>query len=226
MPRALVAAMLTDIADVTGTEKTEFIELNFSGGVFRLATAGIDISWNGFAWQAVGGRLSVDGFSETADPDASGNRLILSGVDQSIIAAILGQNYRGRIARIWYAHLDPVTGAVVANPVLMFDGYMNDGFKIDESRGDFGGGTVDVSTKLVARINDLAKVRGIRTNLHSHQVAPVTGASTDTFFQTVPTIPGRKIYWGTKTPYDPYGGPKGTLQPPPITVPGPLTWAR
>lgn len=201
MTRSIDSTLLATLTEQSGHDIVHFIELQFSGGTVRATTAPMDLVWNTFTWEALGGLLDVDGFAESFDMGGIGARLRLSGVDQSILAILLSQNFRGRRARVWYAKLTPADGTVTGTPLLMFDGLMNEGWSVRESRGDFGGGTVDLSTKLLARINDLIRVRGIRCNLHSHQQQPISGVSSDTFFQNTAQIPGRKIYWGQKTPY-------------------------
>jgi hypothetical protein len=103
---------------------------------------------------------------------------------------------------------------VKVDPVIMFQGPMNGGFQIGESRGDFGGGTVDITGGFTSRLDELVKVRGIRCNVASHQ-SMLSTASTDTFFQNVDSLAQRKVFWGVKTPKEPYhgGGTQGGLSP-------------
>lgn len=205
MTRTLGAGITSGIALAVG-ESTELLFLDFADTSNNptpvyLTTAAKDISWNSQTWQAVGGHLAVDVLGESTDGPADGVRLALSGVDQSVLALILGSRWRGRTATAYYAHLDQALGTVKTDPVLMFKGLMNGGFDISESRGDFGGGTVDIALRLTAKLNELVKVRGVRTNMASHR-ATIPGASTDTFFQHVPQLALRRVYWGMKTPGD------------------------
>lgn len=202
MSRTLNASMLTDIAAQTA-EEIQFIELAFSGLTTRMVTAAKDVDWNGLTWQAVGGILEVEAFSESSEDDSAGLRMTLSGVSQAILAQILGQNFRGRAAKVWYAHIDATTGLVIggnAGPVLMFDGRMNESWDVNETHGDFGAGDVTIATRLSARINEISKIRGIRTNVTSHQNCGITGVTTDTFFSLVGSLVGRKVFWGSLAP--------------------------
>lgn len=227
MPRALNAAMLADIAAMSA-EKTELLELQFAGGTTYLTTAGQNLLYNGNTYVAVGGNLAVEGFGESTDQSANGCRLSLSGIDLSIIQLILSASHRGRKAIATYAHYDRATGLVVANPLEMFNGLMNDSFVIDESRTPEGGDSCDITTRLTGRMTDIAKERGVRTNVHSHQYA-IPAAAGDTFFQHVPGLNNKKIYWGMKTPWDgtkhangggnSAGLPPGGLANPPSTPP-------
>lgn len=201
MTRALNAAMLADIA-LDSAEKTELIEMQFAAGTVRVTTASQDLSWNGFTWEAVGGHLAHEGFGESADPEDAGCRVELSGVDQTIVALILAGGYRGRKVVAYHAHFNPATGLVIANPIAMFDGHMNGGFTIDDDPGDYGDGSVKIATRFTERIGEVSRIRGVRTNVHSHQ-ATIPGADVDEFFKHVPSLAGAKVYWGMKTPKEP-----------------------
>lgn len=213
MTRTLGAGIATDIGAATA-ETTELILLDFadiSTGVptpVYLTTAAKDIVWSGQTWQAVGGRLELDALGESTDGAGTGFKMNLSGVDQTVIALILGARYRGRTASVWYVHLDQAAGTVITDPVLMFVGMLNGGWDIVESRS-FEGGTVDITLRLTAKVNELVRVRGVRTNLQSHQTV-IPSATTDTFFQHVGLLALRKVFWGMKTPVDlkPNGAPR------------------
>lgn len=221
MTRTLGGALATDLAQ-PAAEKTELIALDFADlsnnpTPVYLTTAARDLTWDGKTWQAVGGHLDVDALGETTDNQGGGLRVRLSGVDQAILALILGARWRGRGATVYYAHLNPATGAVIDTPVQMFGGQMNGGFQIAESRGDFGGGAVDITTRLTSKLNELVRVRGVRCNVESHRATvPAAATAGDTFFQHVAQLPMRKIYWGTKAPSDfaqsgpPNGDPRQT----------------
>lgn len=216
MTRTLGAGLSADIAAATA-ERCQFIELDFADlsnnpTPVYLTTANQDITWNAHTWQAVGGTMDLDALGESDDP-TQGHRMKLSGVSQTVLSLILGSRWRGRNATIYHVPLDPVVGTVKVDPVIMFSGPMNGGFSLNESRGDFGGGTVDIDARLTSRLGELTKVRGIRTNIHSHQ-ATVAGATTDTFFQNVDNLMLRKPFWGVKSATNPIGYlPPVTKQP-------------
>lgn len=91
----------------SGPALVAFLELSLGGGIVRLATAPVDLAWNGQTWQGVGGELSVDPAREAPGDDrASGLRLRLSAVNQAVLAALLQQTYIGRRIRIWYGHVN------------------------------------------------------------------------------------------------------------------------
>jgi hypothetical protein len=70
-------------------------------------------SLGGQTWSALGGALDLDALGENSDDPHAGHRLKLSGVNQTIIALVLGSNWRGRIATIYHTAFDQATGTVL-----------------------------------------------------------------------------------------------------------------
>jgi len=190
MPRELTTAMKTAMAAQTGTI-VHFISMVFSGGTAYLTTAPRDVLWNSQTWEGIGGVLSFEPIEESPDGRATGTTVQISAVDQTILAAILGQNFRGRKIEIYEAHVDDA-GDIIADPMLCFEGFMNAGVEIRETRRERAGGTVDIRLRVVSRVAELSRINGIRTNIASHQ----TYYSDDTFFQNTPGIAHREIVWG------------------------------
>ena len=191
MARDLTAGMQTAVAAQTGTT-AHLISLEFSGGTIRMATLPHDIVWDGETWEGIGGALGFEPIEEGSDLKANGIGLRMSGVDQTIIAALLGQNYRGRSVSVYRVKFDS-DGAIVADPVEIFTGKLNTGFEIRETRADDArSGTVEIMTQCVSDLAVLVYSRGIKTNLASHQAVE----SGDTFFQHVNAMPNW-IVWGT-----------------------------
>lgn len=104
MPRALTPSVLALLRHPQA-EFVHLIEAEFSGGTLRFTTGAQDVSWNGQTWTAIGGRLEIGAVSEDADLRGQGTELVLSAVDQAILATLLSNNYRGRPLRIWRAYL-------------------------------------------------------------------------------------------------------------------------
>jgi len=95
---------------------------------------------------------------------------------------------------VYLAHLDAASGAVVADPLLIFQGLQLDPYSVQEQR-DRTGGTVTITTQWRGQLA-LGKVRGIKSNLVSHQqVEPG-----DTFFLNTATLGSLPVYWGTPIP--------------------------
>lgn len=115
MTRTLSSIMGTSLGLDQGPALVAFLEFAFGGGTIRLATAPVDLSWNGQTWSGIGGRLAIDPPRETAGDDrAQSLRLELSGVTQTVLATLLQQQYIGRGVRVWYAHVAP-SGNLLSN---------------------------------------------------------------------------------------------------------------
>jgi hypothetical protein len=186
MARTLTAGMQTAVAAENG-EIIHFIELQFSGGTQRISTGVVTMSWDSQTWTAIGGALTINAVTESPDLSASSIGVTLSGVDQTILNVLLTENYIGRVAKVWMVHLS--SGAVIADPLLLFSGFMDGGWSIKETRGQSG--TVTITSQLVSRLSRLDLMRGIQTNVTSHQ-AIYPG---DRFFEHVNTLARTPIIW-------------------------------
>lgn len=208
MPRTIGAGLAASIA-AERASLVHFIELNPSTGALRICTAPSDISWNGFTWLGVGGHLVWGGVVESSDAKGYGATLELSGVSGDVITLLLTSHFRGREAVIWYGHIDQAAGTVISSPLEIYRGWMNDAFRVEESRSERGAGTVVVKTRVMSRLGALlGHARPVRTNLHSHRDmlrrAGFTGGDLgDDFFKFVASLVGKPIYWGTEAPHQP-----------------------
>lgn len=101
-------------------------------------------------------------------------------------------------------HYQPTLGAavhqldVLGTPLLLFTGYLQEGFKLSESRPEDPQqpGTATITARIVSRVAGLHQVRGIRTNPTSHQMY----YAGDTFFQHTAGLMYQPIYFGQKAP--------------------------
>ena len=190
MPRTLTAGMITAAQAAEG-DLFHLISLAFSGGTIFLTTAPHNVVFSGDTYTAVGGHLGFDSVNESGDLTGQGVRLTLDGVDQTIVSPLLAQNYIGRTAKVYQAHMDSA-GALVVDPALLFEGLLNSRFRVTESRDPDAGGTVVVTTTIVSPLVSFRQRRGIRATLASHQ----HHFPGDTFFKHISTISARKFPWG------------------------------
>jgi len=190
MTRTLTAAMVT-AAQADSGDIFHLISLAFSGGTIFLTTATHNIVFDGDTYSAVGGHLGFEAVQESRDLTGQSVRLTLDGVDQTIISPLLAQNYIGRTAKVFQGHMDSA-GAVIVDPVLLFEGLLNSSFTVTESRDPDSSGTVVVRTTVLSPLVSFRQQRGIRATLASHQ----HHFSGDTFFKHISTISARKVFWG------------------------------
>jgi len=137
---------------------------------------------------------------ESGDTSGQGVELALSGVDQTILSALLTNDYRGRVCQVYRAHLNPTNGTVIADPWLMFEGLQLSAFEVEEERSREGG-TVTIKTRIKGRMG-IDRIRGIFSNVISHQHY----FATDTFWQNAAPAAVSTIQWGTGA-VNPGGGP-------------------
>lgn len=202
MPRALTAAAQA-AAEAQRSEIIHLLELNFSAGAVRFTTGPHNVSWNAVTWFASGSAMTFEAVAETGDVAGQRLRLTLDGVDLQVIAALLAQEYIGRLGRLYRAHFD-AHGKIVADPILLFVGYMNAPWEVAE---DPEKGWAKVETDLASPLAVGDQVRGITADENSHQQF----FPGDTFFSHIVTKPHGDFGWG---PGDPNASPL-TRRPPP-----------
>ena len=142
-------------------------------------------------WQGIGGNLSFRTVTESTDLAAQGTDIVLSGADQTNVALLLQKKCIGRYCRVFLAHIN-TSGLVISEPKMVFWGRMNGGFETEENRDSNEPGTVDVTLRAVDRMGDLSRVKGIQTNLESHQKLYPNSK----FFEYVDSVAGKLIRWG------------------------------
>ena len=204
MTRPLVAAMATAVAAEQGYADVWLLSLTSSGGTTLITTANQNVTVGVLTYTAVGGAISFEPPSETSDSSAQGLRMTLSGVSRTIIADLLTHHMRGYSCTLYFGQILLTTGAVVADPVEVFTGLLNDRWEIQESRDESARGTVTITTTAVSQIARYLFPRGVRSNVTSHNdmLARAGLAVGDTFFSRVPSLVGKTVLWGktvTKT---------------------------
>lgn len=216
MPRTMTSAMQTAVAAERG-DVVHLLELDSSTGVLRLSTASQDVAWNGFTWVGSGGVLAIGAVQEVGTADLPGVDLTLSGVDQTIISDLLSSHVRGRSVAIWRAHIDD-NGQVVADPLPLFTGYLNEDWTVEEQRDEAGKGlgTVTLTTLAASRGAILQQNRTLACSNDSlnAMLARAGIATGDTFFRTVPGIAYQSLVWGHPWPAVMPGGPNPPGQGP------------
>lgn len=204
MARDISSAWVTALEASEGYAEVWLLEINTSGGVTRLSTAPVDIDALGETWTGLGGTLELaPEQEESPDFDAQSLELKLSAVDQTILAAILNNNYRGREFILYFGTLDVALGTLVDTPLEAFRGLLNDPWEFSENpeAATGGPGTAEIRTRVRGELSAGGGVREIRTNVSSHNAALERAGETagDTFFQHVPGLENRTIAWGRES---------------------------
>jgi len=135
---------------------------------------------------ALGHCVGFSDIEESAELQVANLTAQLSGVDQSVISAVLAEDYIDRPLRIYKGFLD-ANMTVIASPVLIFEGRM-DSPAIEENPDD---GSCIVSVSATNAWVDFERLSGRHTN-HEEQQLFFPG---DMGFEFVSEITS-EITWG------------------------------
>ncbi len=185
--RDLTAAVETALA---GTNLTAMflIELRFGSGTVYVNNLDFDKDYGGHTWLGRGRIGSISAIEEGEDLQANGVRLTLSGIDSSLVAIALTEDYQGRAVIISLALLDS-NHNIIDTPVQVYRGRM-DTMPIE------AGQTATITMNVEGRLVDFERPRVRRYNSEDQQIV----YPTDQFFQYVPQMVSKELYWGMATP--------------------------
>lgn len=100
------------------------VEMQFDSGTVYVATGGINITWSGHTWLAVGGLGAIDELKDVAG-EAPGLRFALTGVPSSQIALALAEPVRNRPILLRNVWLDPAGTGEVLDVMLVWTGTLD-----------------------------------------------------------------------------------------------------
>jgi len=100
-------------------------KLEFGSGTSYVTTADRNIVYSGNTYLGVGGFGGISSISENAQLNPEKLELTISGVDTSNITIALTENYQGKPATIYSAYFDTTAYTLIADPVVMFKGTMD-----------------------------------------------------------------------------------------------------
>jgi hypothetical protein len=186
MPRSLLSGMVSALADDNVTALL-FIQLDFDSGAVRVTNLAHDIAWNGSTWTGAGQVGSVDAMIEGDASSAQGMAFTLTGIPPAMVALTMTEQYQGRRARVWFGTI--AAGALVADPVLVFSGRM-DNMQVNL------GNSAEIRVNAESRLVDFERPR-IRRYNHEDQIAQVPG---DLGLQYVAQMVEKSLYWGVANP--------------------------
>jgi len=184
MSRSLPAALSTEL---NATELKPFyaIELAFDSDTLRFWTGYGTIEANSEEWIGSGTVLTISTSSETTDLAANGINITLSGLDTSLVALALLENYRGRSAKLYIGALD-AENQPVSDLYQVFAGRM-DIMTIQED-----GSTATISISIENVLIDLERPRA-RKYTNEEQLARYSG---DNSLENVAKLADKQISWG------------------------------
>lgn len=100
------------------------IEGHFDSGHLNLWTGIGELVYGGKTYYGVGSILSLSSIKETKQIEASGMSFTLSGLDTSILALAMNENYQDRPAYVYLGAFDD-SWQVITDPYLIFEGRMD-----------------------------------------------------------------------------------------------------
>lgn len=184
MSRTLPEALSTELS-ATQLKPFYAIELLFDSGDLRFWTGYDDIEANGETWTGSGLVINISGTNEPADLSANGINITFSALNSSIISVMLGENYRGRSAKVYLGALD-ATNQPVSDMYQVFAGRMD--IMTLQENGNVA--TIQISVENV--LIDLDRPRPIRLTNEDH-LARYAG---DQSLSGVAQLQDRQISWG------------------------------
>lgn len=161
--RGMSAAMLTEIAK-TQNYPIHLVYIETSPALY-ITTAHKQISYNSQNWSPLGQLLKIPDIEESLSITARTINISLSGVDQSIISAVLSQKLINRDLDIYMGFLDS-NGTLIVDPVQIFKGIVEN-YNVAENSVQ-GSSIVDVS--VASHWVDFEKTAGRRTNDNDQQL--------------------------------------------------------
>jgi len=187
MSRTLTTAMSNAlVADVV--RPIYLVRMVFDSSDLNVWSGMGDLSYDSETYTGLGDLLSISEIKETADVQATGMNVSLSGVKSSLVTIAKDQDYQGRELTVRLGAFDS-SGSLIADPVIIFSGFM-DTMTISEA-GEYSSITIAVENKLIAF--ERSKVR--RYTAEDQKI----DHPTDKGFEFVTAIVEKEIIWGRST---------------------------
>lgn len=184
MSRIVQAANETEAAKTT-IRLGVLVDMDFSSGNLYLHDGIGTINFGGNNYLGVGQFGSIEGaVQDSLDVIARPIKLILSGVDSSVLTPAMTESYQGRTVTLYLAFLDSNTNALVATPETLWEGRM------DYMEIELGDNTGAIKLNCEHRLRREPRIA--RYSDEDQQLA----YSGDVFFELLPQIAGFKSKWG------------------------------
>lgn len=161
------------------------VEMEFASGTVRAHSGVGDFELNGNVFKGVGHLGGIVEIEETEALQNNPMKLKLTGVKPELWAISLGEDYRGRPARIWIAFLD-ADHQLIGQPVGPFPG------KMDTMEGELGQ-TGELILALESRMAEWERPL-VRRYTHADQQAEYPD---DFGLEFVSAVAEMELLWGT-----------------------------
>ena len=186
--RGATSAFLTESAK-SANQPIKLVGVELDSESVYMTNAYKEVIWDGNVYLPLGHLLGISDIEETSQLMVSSLTISLSGVDQSLISIFLQHDYIDRVIHIYKAYLSTVDDSLVSDPVLFFDGRLDQPV-INE---DIEAGTSIVSASATNAWVDFERRPGRHTN-HLEQQVHFSG---DMGFEFASEIV-KDIVWGPR----------------------------
>lgn len=187
MSRELSASMQAALA-AGNVRIAILLRMDFDSGTVRINSLAHHVTWDGETWLGGGDLARVSAAEEGEEIQAYGMTFTLSGVKPSLLSIALNEDIQGRSVRMWLAAFDS-TYQVIADPYLVYRGRM-------DTMRVVAGSEATIQLTCEGRLADFARARVRRYNSEDQQMV----YPTDRFFDYVPGLVDKTLYWGQPTP--------------------------
>lgn len=184
--RDMTASMITEVAKQKN-EPFHLYDFYFDSGTIYLTDAGMNLTWSSNTYTNAGKALGFDAIEESVEVEVTEIQIHLTGVASDIISTVLTEDFIDRRVIVRKGFLNS-SGAIIADPVVIFDGRM-DGPSLSE---DPLAGTADIVVPAANHFVDFETTNGRRTNSTEQKKL----FSTDKGFDFVPSLTDKVIRWG------------------------------
>lgn len=123
MARDITAGMLTEITATT-LSPVWLVKVEFDSGTVRLWTGNGDITYDSEIYQGAGNLLGIEEIEENTGLVAASTVITFAGLDATLIALALTEDYQERPVTVYFGALD-TSRALITSPYLQLRGRMD-----------------------------------------------------------------------------------------------------
>lgn len=168
--------------------------LNLWGGIGNLTVGGVE-------YVGAGTLLQIGEIAESAELQANGLTVALSGITEPLISKARDEDYQGRELKVLLGTID-ADGDVIADPVIVFSGFM-DTMVIND-----GAETATIQVTVENRLIEFERTRGRRYTAEDQKI----DYPNDKGLEFVAEMQEKEIVWG-RNKVGPGGGDRGDTGP-------------
>lgn len=184
MSRTLSSAMQA-VATADVVRPIVLVQCDFDSGALNLWNGLGDLTVSGVDYVGAGTLLNISSMKESAELEANGMTVTLSGITEPLISKARDEDYQGRELKVLLGAMDS-TNSVISSPVIIFSGFM-DTMTIQD-----GAETATISVSVENRLIEFQRNRIRRYTAEDQKI----DYPTDKGLEFVAEIAEKEIVWG------------------------------